>query len=829
MRRSDFVPTVMVFLLLMLSTTIRAAESGHIGEPTPKMKAILEQASRDYENALSREDLEKAAKNYQDILLFLEKYNLEKELGLALRGLGLVYFSQGEYFKSIECYEKALDKSRKAADHGTEASVQENIGSVYVAWGQYHKALNYFTEALSSSTKLGDSKTQGETFGELGNLYSVWGKFKQAQETYAAALEKSKSAHDSKIEALTLIRIGQLENKLGLYARATSRLDSAMVLSKNLGNNRFQATILTELGKGESDQGQPENALKYFEEALKVYKRIGIMPPSFTEVLGNTYLEAGRIPEAERFLRLTERESSMGRLYLIKGEHAKARPVYEVLLRSAEKNSSADNLFIAYTGLGIIYENAENYQQAALYYSRATEQLEEIRAGLAQDERSTFFNVKIGGFYRTAPYEGLARVRILLNQPSEALRDSEYVKARTFAETVAGRFGTQANAVPKEISLQDRELNQTLASLLKQRQQAEEKQNREVLEGLEPQIKEARRRLNDYVDELRQKHPLYAAVAYPKPMDLDQSSLAPGEWTLAFAVTDTGVCIWLLNGKKIVKVLFKPIQRKTLDELVRKFREPFEGLNKSNFAQKLKSFDFQSGMKLSDCLLGDIISSLPKGVPVIIVPHDSLGVLPFEMLPLSTSGIIEMRKDVPCVTGAEFFGDRNPASYNQSITALTLARTLGKHTLSGDKVLIVADPVFEVNDTRAQLSTSQSAKLTSDEAKLYKELMVAVEDGKVGSLRFERLALTGDLAKKLVDLYKGKTDLYKDLDANKERFLKDVAPNLHQFREIIFATHGYFGKNLPGIMEPVLVLTTVPSGTDGYLRMSEVMSLDMSA
>jgi CHAT domain-containing protein len=48
---------------------------------------------------------------------------------------------------------------------------------------------------------------------------------------------------------------------------------------------------------------------------------------------------------------------------------------------------------------------------------------------------------------------------------------------------------------------------------------------------------------------------------------------------------------------------------------------------------------------------------------------------------------------------------------------------------------------------------------------------------------------------------------------------------------MVFATHGYFGKDLPGVMEPVLILTLVgqPKGKDGYFRMSEVMGLKISA
>jgi CHAT domain-containing protein len=71
--------------------------------------------------------------------------------------------------------------------------------------------------------------------------------------------------------------------------------------------------------------------------------------------------------------------------------------------------------------------------------------------------------------------------------------------------------------------------------------------------------------------------------------------------------------------------------------------------------------------------------------------------------------------------------------------------------------------------------------------------------------------------------------LYTGLKANKGAFLKNIAPNLGDYSKIVFATHGYFGKGLPGINEPVLVFTLVPPGTDGYLRMSEVMGLRMNA
>ena len=65
------------------------------------------------------------------------------------------------------------------------------------------------------------------------------------------------------------------------------------------------------------------------------------------------------------------------------------------------------------------------------------------------------------------------------------------------------------------------------------------------------------------------------------------------------------------------------------------------------------------------------------------------------------------KNGIPNVEGAEFFGDRNPISYYQSITALTLARNFAKQKGSGKKLLVMCDPVFSPDDPRAKAAATQ--------------------------------------------------------------------------------------------------------------------------
>ena len=173
-------------------------------------------------------------------------------------------------------------------------------------------------------------------------------------------------------------------------------------------------------------------------------------------------------------------------------------------------------------------------------------------------------------------------------------------------------------------------------------------------------------------------------------------------------------------------------------------------------------------------------------------------------------------------SGAEFFGDRNPISYYQSITALTLARTLEKQQKPGEKTLALVDPVFSQDDPRfIKLARQEKEKLLSN---LPKDILMSmkIQEG----LTWPRLPFTAQLGESLKK-DDPKTDLYEGMQAKKSVLLdKDLTP----YRSVVFGTHGYFGKELPGIQEPVLVLTLLDQqkGHDGFLRLSEVLGLKLN-
>jgi len=93
---------------------------------------------------------------------------------------------------------------------------------------------------------------------------------------------------------------------------------------------------------------------------------------------------------------------------------------------------------------------------------------------------------------------------------------------------------------------------------------------------------------------------------------------------------------------------------------------------------------------------------------------------------------------------------------------------------------------------------------------------------------FPRLHLTGQLAKTLKEADPARTDLHEGMEATKQALL---GLDLCQYSAIVFATHGYFNRDMPGIQEPLMVLTllNLPNGQDGFLRASEVSALKLRA
>lgn len=742
--------------------------------------------------------------------------------GATLNNIAAVHLTLGRHEQALDFCGQALELAEQVGDATGEAGALHNMGAIYQSWGRYDMAVTYARKALAVAQRVGDAKAEGAILGNIGAVYTSWGKYESALKHYEKALAMKRKVGDRHGEGTTLNNIGGVYHSRGLHDKAMEYCEMALAIERSIGNVKDEGTTLENLGAVNRDMGRYDKALEHYEQSLKIAEALGAPTNTVLDSIGALYLDQELTEKAEAYIVKGGFTHSLARLYLMKADYIKSRVYYLHTLEAAEENRDADLRFIGATGLGAACEAAGEWDKAAEYYRKAVDYTEEIRSGLPQSARETFFHVKIRGFYRTAPYEGLSRVLMKLNRPLEALKTSEYSKARLFAEALAKKSDVGDLKIPAEVAARDAMLEDQIAALMKRLHAAYADKDKSVVASLEPQVKDVRDKLAAHVEGLRADYPLFAATKYPQPMDLAQTALKGDEWVISYDVTDTALLTYLTHGKRLLKAMTKPTSRNTIDEAVRRFRVPMELVESGAIEEGLRAFDFEAGAHLREMLLGEVLPLLPAGASLIIVPDDCLGVIPFETLPLTDGGKVS-DDDPPRSVGAVFLGDRFHISYYQSITALTLTRNFMRLKPMGSRRLVMDDPVFNLRDPRLNEVTPALKPEPADPAS---SGFLAVTTGL--DLNFPRLEETATLGRSLENLDRAKTDRYSGMQAQKDVLFH---ARLQEYSTMVFATHGFFGHETPSIREPALVFTLVdqPEGKDGFLRMSEVMTLDMNA
>jgi tetratricopeptide (TPR) repeat protein len=768
----------------------------------------------------------KATETYQKALASRKKVGDVRGEGVTLNNIGRLHDFCGEPTKALEYYEKALTIFVRIGDLREEGNTLKNKGLVYSSRGEYASALEIYEQSLDISRKIGDVRVEGINLTNIGRVCCFWGEYTKALEHFEKSLTIFRNIGDVKEEGISLDYTGQLYVSWGQHAKALETYENSLTIAKRIGDNNLEGDSLRNIGATYVQMGKFDDALTNFQKALEIYTRIGVPLKGVKNLIGNLYLDRGDLNKSEALIKETGYDESLARLYLLQSDYPKAKTYYDKLLTSAEKNQNVDNRFTAYSGLGKVHEALEDYKKSEEYYEKGMTLTEEIRSGLLPSERKNFFEVRINGFYRSEPAKGLTRVRMKLNQAAQSVDSSEVTRARTFSDNMSLRSESGFSGIPKDVLEKEDSLVTKVAALKKELVKTDKEKQPGRYENLQKEIHSAESDLNAFTKMLWDKHKAYAAVKYPRPVTLKESSLKPEEFVVVFDVSTEGVGVKLIKDKKIAETHYTNWKSEDLERDVKKFRQSFEEL-------KLKEFDYSLGITLYKRLLSAVLSQVSEGTPLVIIPDGILATLPFEAL--VTGGKPNWKKvdkdwpdalkDYP--EGLTFLGDEHPISYYQSITALTLARTTGAKNNPNQRLLVIADPVFDLSDKRAQ--SANQTKLSEQDKKKNIALMQTIEDSAQGTFKLSRLPRTSELADNLEKMYGSKCLSLTGLKANKSDFLTKIAPGIEQYSGVVFATHGVISTHVPGLMEPFLALTMAPSGTDGFLKMSDVLSLKMNA
>lgn len=456
-------------VLFLFACSIGYAESNKRGFRL--LNEALELRSR----ARSRSDLQKAKEKLAQAVRIFQEVGDHGGGRMAAARLAAMYADEGAYSDAIEHYELALRSARKTNDVKSQAAILTETGRVFREQGRYNEAAESYQRALDILRPGEDTGARAEALAGLGIIHRNWGRYADAMKCYLDALSIARRAGDPRAQAQGLTNLGDLHKDWGRYAEAEDYYKTSLRLARETGDRRGVARLLINLGDIHVYRAEYRKALEKYRETLALYERLGISTRPIRSAIGELYLDLGERDEARPWIEASEDPAARGRLELANQDYRKAADLYEELLESAERNRDVHDLFTAHTGLGAALEMLGRESASAGHYRRALKLTEELRASLSPDQRDRFFEVRINGFSRTAPYEGLARVLVKTGKAAGAWKDSEFTKARVFAETLARRTEIFPADIPDHISDEGRKLESRLAALKLNRQRAFER------------------------------------------------------------------------------------------------------------------------------------------------------------------------------------------------------------------------------------------------------------------------------------------------------------------------------------------------------------------
>ncbi len=595
------------------------------------------------------------------------------------------------------------------------------------------------------------------------------------------------------------------------FQEAVDAGKGALPMIANLGQTRrFRAAALTSLGDVVAKQGRYKDATKFYEQAVKGArddKRLDLIWPAQRGLGRSLWLQASEERDAKKAM--TARESALR-------NYRESIQTIESLRSGSLRADEARTSFLA-TTKGVFDETAGAFAEMAILSSAAPD----------------------------APLSGKA-----LEYASEGFKVVEQSRARSLLDLLNETGASITEGIPPAL-LQRKQENldrqQVIAEELMGISMTPDDENKSKPSDLERELEKLQVEFDNIENEIRIASPRYASLTAGQPLslaDVQQKVLDDQTVLLEYSLGPEGSYVWAVS--KTEATLRKLPIRPTLDRLATNLRAQLIptklqrrivgidvaadsqrglGVSATPFAEDAAAFVAASSAVYKAVI--EPVASMIGEKRLLIAADGALNYIPFEALVKSS--------DSGDYTSVPYLIKSNEIVYAPSASVIGAIRQQQRPPV-GNAVLVLADPVFNSNDTRAR-GAAVSAAATADTRGLGIQSALTDVSGqeaapadaaKMQGLPLARLAGTRSEAEQIVQLTKtagGQADVWLDLDASEDNLeTRDV----RKYRVVHIATHGLLNAERPQFTGLVLSLVGNKS-EDGFLRTDEVFNLKLGS
>ncbi|HEX8136636.1 MAG TPA: CHAT domain-containing tetratricopeptide repeat protein [Pyrinomonadaceae bacterium] len=715
---------------------------------------------------------QKALGYYTRALALWETLGNAVAQGDTLNNIGVSYYNLGELQRGLDYYNRALPLRQGRSDARREADTLDNIALVYIALGEPQQALEYLRQALELRRAAKDAQGEANSLNQLGYAYVVLGETAKALDYYNRALPLRRAADDRRGEGVTLRNIGAAYTALGQPWKAVEQHEQALKLLRAIGSRREEAYTLLHLGKAYDLSGEVQKGVEYYAQALSIFQAL-----------------SDRLAEAKARQSIAEAESARGNFSQARGQIEAAISIIEAMRAQVLSQQLRTSFFAsrqdAYEFEIDLLMRMHSLEPAGGYDAAALEMSERARArGLLEMLAESGLDVRQGV------------------DPALLERESE----------LSGRLSAKAARL---VSLLGQQNRQEQAAVLKREVGALEEEHQQVL------------------GDIRRRSPHYAAITQPQPLGLReiQQLLDPETLLLEYSLGSRRSYLWAVTRDRLRS--FQLPGRERVEQAARRLYELVTARsvrNKGESAlrrrERISRADLQTpeaAGELSRLVLGPAGSEL-EGKRLVVVADGALQYIPFAMLPVPNGEQHDYR---PLIVGQEV------VSLPSASTLAVQRRELGGRNPAPNNIALIADPVFDSSDQRVVSKTKriEAPTVGKDEetaAMRTLEHLTAEAAGAQEGQRIARLPYTRLEAEQIIAVSPGALNL-RALDF-RASLATALGAELHKYRYVHFATHGYIDSEKPALSAVVLSLVNERGEPqDGLLKTQEIYNLNLAA
>lgn len=782
------------------------------------------------------------ARNYSEAIQYYEKaaesFKQTGEKGgyaAVLNIMGMVYKNWGNYDRAVENYRKALAINEELGKNVDKAMVVANIGQVYYEWGQYDKALEYYGMAYAIFEKLGQKGNIAICLNSIGMVYKAWGNYDRAVESYRKSLAINEELGNKPMIAVSLYNIAEVYYAWGQYDRAVEYLRKNLAIAEELGNKNNIASSLNGIGMVYGAWGQYDKALEYHRKALAIYEELGRKDHTAISLsnIGEAFRVLGQYEKAlenyRKSLKIEEELgrkagiatvlnniglvydawghydraadnyrnaldiveemgqkelkatilSNLGRVYYGLGQYDRAVEYYIKSLAIAEELGAKDKIAVTMSDIGVIFYAKGEYSKSIPYFEKAVALKDELRQTAKGDIRRDYLASQI------ITYQGLAASYYRSGSSENSLNALEAANCKYLVEQMQGKLGTALETFDVEKYRRNIPVHTAVVSF------ANLEQDDSLMFVVDSK--------GLYGAEIKKKDFISAITNR-----FETSIVKVSERTRGIKIKEK------TSGKEQSALIEKEKKDKpAFDRIIDYYRQL---LSNSNPTKEEEAARKQIASALYRLLFSSIDKNLAGKNELVIIPGGVLAFVPFESLILPDG---------------RYLAERFNIKYSQS---LTVSEIIEKRKYDPDRkpLLAFGGAVYDEGKYATEMITNEVQ---------LKSALLALNRGDNARVTYTGLGyswsnLPGTLAEvKAIKSIIKDADVYTGSKVTKSSFSEmSKKGELRNYKVIHLATHGLVVPEAPDLSAVVFSQFTIPKqGDDGYLRVGEILDLDIKA